>query len=388
MIRKQLTVKLLKDIVIYRILPGRAMLLLAGMLMLGACASQQQVNSTPPPLLNLGPKIAVADVDVLAVSPAMDEFLERYVLKYADKETRLHLLMSSVTSGGVLGFDYDESLTLTATDAFDRRAGNCIGFANMMIALARKSGLKAEYQEVLRRPEWSSHEDTMLLIKHINVVVESRRYTYVLDVSGVKINPNTRRRIIGDDYAKALYLNNIGAEALLNNDLPTAHAYLSEAIDTEPQMTDPWVNMGVVFGRNEQMDDAESAFYRALEIDDSEYAAMSNLYEVYLANEDLEAAEKLQAKVEKHRSKNPYYLLKLSDEALEQAHFEESISLLQRAIKKKKNDHSLHFALAKTQYLSGEIAAAEGSMIRVRELAPENMLTYYEQPLDVLLAEE
>jgi tetratricopeptide (TPR) repeat protein len=381
-------VRILKDIVVYRVLSGRAMLLLVCMLMLGACASPQLVKTTPPPLLNMGPEQQVPDVDVLAVSPAMDEFLTRYVLEYSNTQTRLYLLMRAVTSGGVLGFDYDESLTLTASDAFDRRAGNCIGFANMMIALARRAGLKAEYQEVFRQLEWSSHEDTMLLIKHINVVVESRSYTYVLDASGVKINPNTRRRIIGDNYAKALYLNNIGAVALLNNDLLTAHAYLSKAIDTEPQITDPWVNMGVVFGRNEQMDDAEMAFHTALQIDDSEYAALSNLYEVYIAQEDLESAENLQAKVEKYRSKNPYYLLKLSDEALELAHFEESISLLERAIRKKKDDHLLHFALAKTQYLSGEIAAAEGSMIRVRELAPEYMLTYYGQPLDVLIAEE
>lgn len=379
---------LLKDIGAYRVLTGRVMLLLAGMLMLGACVSQQPVNVTPPPLLNMGPEKQVTDVDVLAVSPAMDEFLKRYVLEYSDAQTRLHLLISAVSSGGVLGFDYDESLTLTASDAFDRRAGNCIGFANMMIALARRAGLKAEYQEVFRQREWSSYEDTMLLIKHINVIVKSRSYTYVLDASSAKINPNTRRRIIGDDYAKALYLNNIGAVALLNNDLPTAHAYLSKAIDTEPRMTDPWVNMGVVFGRNEQMDDAEMAFHRALEIDDSEYSALSNLYEVYIAQEDLESAEKLQAKVEKYRNKNPYYLLKLSDEALELAHFEESMSLLERAIKKKKDDHLLHFALAKTQYLSGEIAAAEGSMIRVRELAPANMLTYYDRPLVELVAIE
>jgi Flp pilus assembly protein TadD len=336
----------------------------------------------------MGPEQQVADVDVLAVSPAMDEFLARYVLKYADPQTRLHLLMKSVTSAGVLGFDYDESFTLTASEAFDRRAGNCIGFANMMIALARRAGLKAEYQEVFRQREWFSHEDTVLLVKHINVVVESHRYTYVLDASGIKINPNTRRRIIGDNYAKALYLNNIGAEALLNHDLPTAHAYMSKAIDTEPQVSDPWVNMGVVFSRNEQMDDAEFTFMRALEIDASEYSAMSNLYEVYLAEENLEAAEMLHAKVEKYRSKNPYYLLKLSDEALEQARYKESISLLERAIKKKKDDHQLHFALAKTQYLSGEIIAAEGSLVRARELAPQNMLTYYDQPLDVLLAEE
>lgn len=383
-----LIMSLLKDIVVSRFLPGRVMLLLVGMLMLGACASVQLTNVTPPPLLNLGPEIQVADVDVLAVSPAMDEFLERYVLKYPDLQTRLFLLTGSIVSSGVLGFDYDEGLTLTAAEAFRRRTGNCIGFANMMIALARRAGLKAAYQEVLRRPEWSNHEDGVLLVKHINVIVESPRYTYVLDVSGVKINPNTRRRIIKDNYAKALYLNNIGAKALLADDLPRAHAYLSSAIAVEPLIPDPWVNMGVVLGRNEQLADAVIANHRALEIDPSEYSAMSNLYEVYLEQQDLGSAESLQAKVDRYRQNNPYYLLRLSDEALEQARFEESLRLLKKAIRKKDDDHHLHFALAKTQFLSGKITAAEGSLIRARELAPENMLTYYGQPLDELVAIE
>jgi len=381
-------VKLLKDIAIHRYLSGRAMLLLVCTLMLGACASQQSKNPAPPPLLNHGPEVQVSDVDVLAISPEMVEFLERYVLKYSDKHTRQYLLMNSITPNGVLGFEYDAALTLTAKDSFERRTGNCIGFANMMIALARRAGLKAEYQEVLRRPEWSSHEDTVLLIKHINVLIYSPGYTYVVDVSGIKMNPNMRRRVIKDKQAKALYLNNIGAVALLENDLPTAHAYLSRAIETEPKITDPWVNLGVVFGRNDQLDDAAMALEWALEIDISEHAAMSNLYEVYLAQEDLEAAEILQAKVEKYRNSNPYYLLKLSEEALAQAQFEESIRLLRRAIRKKKDDHLLHFALAKTQYLSGEIAKAEGSLSRARELAPGYLLGYYDQPLDKLVTED
>ena len=48
----------------------------------------------------------------------------------------------------------------------------------------------------------------------------------------------------------------------------------------------------------------------------------------------------------------------------------------------------LHYALAKTQYLSGETQAAETSLVRARQLAPENMLTYYARPLDELIAEE
>lgn len=366
---------------------GKLVLLLAGMLLLGGCASTLPSNIAPPPLLLDAPKVQVADVDVLAVSPAMDEFLERYIMPYANKHTRLTLLMNSVSGNGALGFRYDEGLTLTAAEAFDTRAGNCVGFANMLVAMARRAGLKAEYQEVHRRPVWSSREDTVLLVKHINVVLEIAGYTYVMDVSGLEFSPNVRRRIISDDYAKALYLNNIGAESLINNDLPTAYAYMSKAIKTEPLLTDSWVNMGVVLGRNEQMDDAAFALRTALDIDSYEYSAASNLYEVYLVQGDLESAAKLEDKVERYRRNNPYYLLQLSEEALLENNYDDSLRFLQRAIKKKDTDHTLHFAMARTQYLSGETEAAQSSLSRARELAPESMLAHYDRPLDVLAAE-
>jgi len=381
--------KLLNDIGTHVFLPGRVMLLLLGMQMLGACASIQPEKLTPPPLQVEGPAVQVEAVDVLAITPAMEEFLQRYILKYSNAQTRLELLTSAVTGSGVLGFRYDESHTLTAAEAFEKRAGNCIGFSNMMVALARRAGLDARYQEVFRRPEWSDFgDDTVLLVKHINVVIETPRSTWVVDVSGIKIHPTARRRIIDDDFAKALYLNNIAVDALLENDLPTAYAYMRSAIDSSSKATDPWVNLGVIYGRNNQLDDAIIAFNRVLQIDADEHSAMSNLYEVYLEQENFQAAAELEPRVERYRRNNPYYLLKLSDEALEQNQFAESISLLQSAISKKGDDHKLHFALAKTQYLSGEMAAAKTSLLRARELAPEDMMVYYDRPLDEIVADQ
>lgn len=318
----------------------------------------------------------------------MDEFLERYILRYSNMNTRLTLLMDAVSANGVLGFSYNDGLTLTSAEAFDFRAGNCIGFANMLIALARRAGLKAEYQEVLRKPEWYTREDTVLLVKHINVVLAHAGGTYVMDVSGIRFNSNMRRRVIKDNYAKALYFNNIGAESLIKNDLPTAYGYMVKAIKTEPLLTDSWVNMGVVLGRNEQLDDAALALRRALEIDSYEYSAASNLYEVYIAQGDMESAAELEDKVERYRQNNPYYLLQLSEEALVESRYEESIKLLQKAIRKKNNDHMLHFALAKIQYLSGETEAAERALSRAREVAPANMMVYYDRPLGELIAEQ
>jgi len=362
--------------------------LFMAMFILGACAYQRPTDLNPPRLQHDGPLVQVADVDVLALSPEMEDFLERYILIYPDRYTRMTLLMDAVSTNGMLGFDYEEALTLTASEAFDARAGNCIGFANMMVALSRAAGLKARYQEVFRQPEWYSREDMVLLVKHINVVLESAGYTYVMDVSGLRISPGVRRRVINDDYAKALYLNNIGAEALIKNDLPTAYAYMSKAIETEPLLTDSWINMGVVLGRNEQLDDAVTSLRKALGIDNYEYAAMSNLYEIYITQENFAAAAELEQKVERYRQKNPYYLLQLSEEALIESRYTESIELLERAIKKKDNDHLLYFAMAKTQYLSGKPEAAQYSLLRARELAPENMLAYYDRPLGELVAEQ
>ena len=295
--------------------------------------------------------------------------------------------MNAVSGNGVLGFEYDDAFTLTAEQAFDARVGNCVGFANMLVALAREAGLKAEYQEVFRRPEWSTREDTVLLVKHVNVLLHTTSLTYVMDVSGIRINPNARRRVISDDYAEALYLNNLGADALIRNDLPTAWAYLAKAIETEPELTDSWVNLGVVLGRNEQLHDAAKAYRNALALDQYDNAALSNLYEIYIAMGDLDSAAQLENRVERYRQKNPYYLLALSKEALVGNEFDEAVELLQRAVRKYKKDHQLYFALAIAQYLSGSIESAATSLLQARELAPENLVAYYDRPLDELAQE-
>jgi tetratricopeptide (TPR) repeat protein len=319
----------------------------------------------------------------------MREFLSRYVLQYGNPQTRLELLTLAISSSGVLNFKYDENLSLTAAEAFRARAGNCIGFANMMVALARAAGLDARYQEVFIRPEWSDYEDdTVLLFKHVNVVVNTQRLSWVVDVSGVKIHPTERRRVIDDSYAKALYLNNIAVESLLVNDLPTAYAYMRKAIEADATATDPWVNLGVLYGRNAQLDDAAFAFNRALAIDPAEHSAMSNLYEVYIEQGKLGLAEDIEKRVERYRRNNPYYLLKLSDQALANRQYRESIELLKSAIEKKDDDYKLHFALAKTQYLYGEVEAAQKSLLRARELAPADVVAQYERPLEELVDEE
>jgi len=382
-------VKLLNDIVSHSVLTGRAIFVLAVMLLLAACASTQPGNVTPPLLHHTGPEVHVEDIDVLEISPAMEEFLQRYVLPYKSSKTRLDLLITAVSRSGALGFEYDETRTKTSSEAFKARTGNCVAFSNLMVALARRAGLNARYQEVFLRPEWSDYDnDTVLLIKHLNVVIETNNMSWVVDVSGTKLSQTERRKLIDDSYAKALYLNNIAVEALLDGDLPRSYAYMTHAIATDSGLPDTWVNLGVIYGRNNQLDDAAFALNHALRINSNEYSAMSNLYEVYVEQGRFEEAAEIEARVERYRRRNPYYLLRLSHEAVEQEQYDEAISLLRKAINKKEDDHKLYFAMAKTQYLSGETADAESSLLRAKELAPQDMMVFYDRPLNELVTEQ
>ena len=341
--------------------------------------------AAPPPLLTSEPAIVIPDIDLLEMSPRMDRFLNQYVTEKDGSDLRRQLLAIAIADSSILGFYYNDVRTLTAEQAFNTRSGNCIAFANLFIALAREAGLDARYHEVSIPPEWTSRDDTFIIAKHINVLVDSPRGSYEVDISGREIKAGARRRVMTDREAKALFFNNLAIDALFADDIRTAHAYLVKAIETAPKSADAWSNLGVVLARNEQYSDAELAYLTALEIDGGDRTAMSNLYELYFLQEKLDEAQALQARVERYRQDNPYYLLQLSDEAIEHKQYSAALDLLTRAISKKENEHRLHFAMAKTQYLAGERDAAEHSLSRARELAPEDELHNYSRPLQELV---
>ena len=55
----------------------------------------------------------------LAVSPAMEKFLERYVLKYSNQQTRLDMLINSCRQNRVFWvLNMMEAHTMTSNEAF------------------------------------------------------------------------------------------------------------------------------------------------------------------------------------------------------------------------------------------------------------------------------
>jgi tetratricopeptide (TPR) repeat protein len=341
--------------------------------LLSGCAAQRELMPGVMPLTGQ-PDIQLADPDLLALSPAMLEFLDDVIDPAMPRSQRTIRLARATLGPGRLAFTYDPLRTLTAADAFEQRRGNCLAFSSLFIAMARHVGLDAWYQEVQTPPVWSDVDGVWLLNLHVNVSVAARNGNWVVDVSGEQPRDNHDARRLSDDEALALYLNNLGAEALLERDLPRAYAYLRKAIGVAPGLPHVWSNLGVVYDRNRQTADAIRAYELSLRLDPVQSRAANNLHQVYQREGNLKAADKLQARVEKRRRRNPYYQYQLARQALAEQRYEDADRLLRRAIALNSQDYRFHYDLARTRALLGKPEAARKSLEQAHTLAPENLL--------------
>jgi tetratricopeptide (TPR) repeat protein len=349
---------------------GRLAMLLAACMTLCACATQA-VQIPAIPELHGQPRYDIESVDLLAMSTEMKQFVEAQLTGRDFGDDRAWALAYAMLDPFILDFDYDPLVTLTASEAFRTRRGNCLTFSNLFVAMAREAGLNAWYREVEIAPEWSSIDDTLLVSMHVNAATSDRGTDYVVDVSRRRPRDDERVRKLSDYEAEAMFYNNLGAHALVANDLPMAYAYFRKAISIHDRLPYAWTNMGVVLRRNEQTEDAILAYETALKIDDDHSAALNNLFSIYDEDGPAEAAEAIAAKVERNRRRNPFYLNYLAEIAIEEERWEEAIRYANRAIRLQEDEYRFYYRLAQSQYQAGEISRAESSLQTARQLAPK-----------------
>lgn len=339
--------------------------------LLSACASKEIIRTPPIPELSNQPRYDIESIDPLAMSTEMKQFVDNHLGSRRFAEDRAWKLAYAALDPYILDFDYDPHVTLTAREAFRTRRGNCLAFSNMFIAMARYAGLSAWYREVEIDPEWNSREDTLLVSLHVNAATQERGKEYVIDVSRRPVRQGERYHVISDDEAEAQFYNNLGANALVKNDLPMAYAYFRKADEIMPGLPYIWSNLGVVLNRNEQVDDAILAYETALQLDTRHTVSLNNLYSIYEEQGDLEKAEQLQQRVERNRRKNPYYLHYLSEVAFSERLWDEAIEYANRAIRLEHGEYSFYYTLAQLQYQTGQLDRAEGNLRIAEKLAPE-----------------
>jgi tetratricopeptide (TPR) repeat protein len=230
--------------------------------------------------------------------------------------------------------NYSRNANFTARDAFQERQANCLSFSAMVVSLMRHAGVRAQFQRVEAAPEWDMEGGAVVAALHINAVIfQNGKRSEVDWLPRRNASAYEKKYLLNDNEALAEWHNNLGTEALLADDLPLAFAELSRALRLAPEAAHIWVNLGVVYRRIGQPEHAEAAWLIALEHNQRQLQAISNLHNLYRSQQRLPLVEELGEPMLYYRKRNPFYHYLLAQEAEKESRFNDALGHLRRAQK-------------------------------------------------------
>jgi Flp pilus assembly protein TadD len=265
---------------------------------------------------------------------------------------KMQALINAMEARGMFSLEYAE-VTRTAPGTFHDRQGNCLSFTMLFVTLARAAGLQAIYQSVVVPPTWSN-DGQVVVASHVNTaVITGRGEETIVDFNVRPYQAEHRARRVSDSYALALFYTNLGAEAMLRDEHAAALVYLREAAAVRPDIAGIWINLGVLYARHGRYEHAEAAYLRALDVDDDEPSALTNLALVYDALGETALAAEYRGRVHGYRERNPYFHFAAATRAYEDGQLGDALASLRKALRLKPDDHEFY-------ELRGQVEAALG----------------------------
>jgi Tfp pilus assembly protein PilF len=353
---------------------------------LSACGTQPIAQPGPDHFFNdaaFRARAIPVDIDVFVLSQAMRRFLHSEIGSQFEIGSQLrrkdHLggLVDALRNRAQLKLEFDSTVTRTAAEAFDLRAGNCLSLVIMTAALAKELGLRVYYQRVYADETWSRDGDILFRSGHVNLILRPRLGGWNLlsdhgqgitidflpleDVRGYRTRPIEERTVI------AMFMNNRAAESLARGQVDDAYWWAREAISHDSGLLEAYNTLGVVYRRHGNLGEAERVYRRLLEHEPENPTVISNLAAVLKTAGQLEAAQALLQKLHRIEPYPPFHFLDQAQVALKRGDFKAAIGLFNQELARDPSYHAAHFGLAAAYFQLGDFASAREHLTAAME---------------------
>ena len=342
---------------------------------LTACQSAPPIKQVSGPILQDDAFPRASDIriesekDIFRLDKEARAYVQKTVGRIKDPIERTETLARNIFER--LDFDllYRGDANTTANETFHNKTANCLSLSIMTYAMATEAGLGARFQDVKVPEYWTRREGVSLLNGHINLQIVARERSsnsfYVYNKGyQIDFNPQTaKEHFIKTELSKnqviAMFYNNKGADALLNNDRDRAYAYFAAALKVEPNFDSALVNLGFLYRVSKLYELSENVYLHALSSSPDNLTAWENLAYLYAHSGKPEQSAAILARVESKRLRNPYYHLDLGRRDFDLGKLQQALTHFNRALAIDGSRHEIFYALAKTYYALGEVVETE-----------------------------
>ncbi|KZN67037.1 tetratricopeptide repeat protein [Pseudoalteromonas luteoviolacea] len=301
------------------------------------------------------------------------------------------VIMQFLLDNGDNTLSYMSDANLTASQAYHNLNANCLSLSILAYSLSEYLNLKGQFQKVHVPEYWASSRGYNFLSGHINLKIYEDRTKHigknVLHTQPrtltIDFDPNSRRQAfrtseITKDRVTAMFYNNKGAIHMVEGRQDLAFSYFQAAIEMDSQYSSAWANLAILYRISGNLDIAEGMYNQALALNADNNTAKGNLAVLYDLTDRSEQAEQIRTELYQVRKSNPYYVITLGNEALEQGNAVKAINYYRDALKLDKRMHEGHFALAKAYYSLGKLELTKRHLRRALALSQfkHNQLQY------------
>lgn len=243
--------------------------LLAAVALLG-CATAPPPSETPAQrlsrLLIAVSAEGIALPEPQALAPAVLALAHEEIGVRGSVPDRLRHLSAWLSDRNGVAFRYDERLTLTAAEAWQHRAGDCLSYAHLFNALAASLRIPMDYVRYRAPSAYQERDGQFVVISHVASLYDRDRETILVDLSGEELSP------LRSDYerldvheAMALHVSNLAMAELGRGEVERPERLLRLLLAGAPQLPDLHNNLGAVLVHRQRYAEALAVLQHAID---------------------------------------------------------------------------------------------------------------------------
>jgi Flp pilus assembly protein TadD len=271
-----------------------------------------------------------------------------------------------------LDLHYSLTPTHDAIGTFRTRQGNCLSFVNLFVGVARAKSLNPFYVEVTDYTRWNHRAGMVVSQGHIvaGMWMDGELKTY--DFLPYKPKAYKKFNPIDDVTAAAHFYNNLGAEALMDGDMPKARELLTLATRIAPRLDKALNNLGVLLARTGDWDGALAAYQKGLSLDPANAMILTNMARVYQQTGRGGEADKVLSRVDETNNTNPFFFVYQGEVALSHGDEDKALDYMVKALRLDSEAPEVHVGFVKVYLAVGDMEKARHHLERALQLDATN----------------
>ncbi len=313
-----------------------------------------------------------SEQEVFMLDDEMKFMVETTLNNTLDSKRKAKKLLKHIFSQDKIALNYSSHANLTARQTYHSRRANCMSLTIMAYSLAKEANLHIEFQQVDVPEYWVRNGEYNLLTGHVNLLIKAndhpdRSIVYGNDNIQIDFDPfmskqDFTKKIIKKNTVLAMFYNNKGGQALVNEDYDIAYQYFKAATQVDKTFSPAWGNLAVLYRLTEHLKLAEETYRYAIKVNHNNLTALTNLAILLRNQQDNVEADAIEKVLLAKRRKNPYYYAVLADEAYYKYDYQQALNHYKKAIKLNNKIHELYFGLAKVYFQMNRLPEAQRAM--------------------------